>query len=116
MTTGSKTKMHQLGHALIHTPGDTKPELRKKIIDYVVAITLDQVNHSTRPDPGIIPLVDKINFAAYSIEDEDLAVLRQGGLSDDALYEIILSAAYGAGLARLQTLQFLFNEINGHET
>jgi hypothetical protein len=97
------------------TPGDTNPMLRKCIIDYVVSRTLDQVSHPNIPEEAVLILVDKITFASYSIEDEDLIMLRSLGWSDDAIYEIILSAAYGAGLARMQTLYSLLNETNENE-
>ena len=112
MTNRSKTSMNQLEHALVTTPGDTNPMLRKCIIDYVVAMTLNQVNNPILPDTSVLALVDKITFAAYSIEDDDVAMLRSCGWSDDAIYEIILSAAYGAGLARMQAFHSLLNEID----
>ena len=108
--------MYQLGHSLMMSPGDTNPMLRKCIIDYVVSRTLDHVHNPNLPDEIVLTLVDKITFASYSIEDEDVAMLRSHGWSDDAIYEIILSAAYGAGLARMQTLYSLLNETNGNAT
>ena len=108
-----KTRMFQIGTALLTTPGDTNKVQREHIIDYVVSKTLGL---EERPesfeilDRDIISLVDKITFAAYSIEDEDLAMLGTLGMSDDAIYEIILSAAYGAGLARMQLLYSLLHE------
>ncbi len=115
MANQSKTSMHQISHALLTTPGDTNPALRNHIIDYVVSKTLDHDNTNSL-DQNVIALVDKVTFAAYSIEDEDLAMLRSCGWSDDGIYEIILSAAYGAGLARMQTLYSLLNKTHGNET
>jgi len=37
-------------------------------------------------------------------------MLRSCGWSDDAFYEIVLTAAYAAGLARMQMLYSLLND------
>ena len=116
MTNRSKTSMHQISHALLTTLGDTNPVLRKNIIDYVMSKTLGKDRNLDFLDPSVITLVDKVAFAAYSIEDEDVVMLRSSGWSDDAIYEIILSAAYGAGLARMQTINILLNKNLNYET
>ena len=102
MVNQSRARMYKIGNALLTAPGDTNPELRKHIIDYVVYKTLGLGENPEPLDREVIILVDKVTFASYSIEDEDLVILQSSGWSDDALYEIILTAAYGAGLARMQ--------------
>lgn len=113
MDNQSKTLMYQIGNALLTTPGDTTPVLRQHIIDYVVCKTLGvgQNPESFKAlDEEVFTLVDKVTFASYSIEDEDLNILRSSGWSDDALYEIILTAAYGAGLARMHMFYSCLNK------
>jgi len=56
---------------------------------------------------GDIPtdLADSLNkmaLHAYKTTDEDIQALRQAGYSEDAIFEITLSTALGAGLARLE--------------
>jgi len=105
--------MYQLGNALLTTPGDTNHEQRGLIIDYVVSKTLGLGGNSESfiaLDRGILTLVDKVTIAAYSIDEEDMAMLRTSGWSDDAVYEIILTAAYAAGLARMQMFYSLLND------
>ena len=109
----SLIRMYQLGNALLTTPGDTNHEQRGLIIDYVVSKTLGLGGNSESfiaLDRGILTLVDKVTFAAYSIEDVDMNMLRASGWSDDAVYEIILTAAYAAGLARMQMFYSLLND------
>ena len=109
----SLTRMYQLGNALLTTRGDTNHEQRGLIIDYVVSKTLGLGGNSESfiaLDRGILTLVDKVTFAAYSIDEEDMAMLRTSGWSDDAVYEIILTAAYAAGLARMQMFYSLLND------
>jgi len=110
MENQSKIHMYQIGNALLTTPGDTNPLLRQQIIDYVVFKTLGLGANPESFDLDVVTLVDKVTFASYSIEDEDLTLLRSRGWSDDALYEIILTAAYGAGMARMQMFYSCLNE------
>src|SRR2546429_3179918 len=48
------------------------------------------------------PYVEKVARHAYPVTDADVAALPDGGYSEDAIFEIPLSAALGAGMARLQ--------------
>ena len=45
--------------------------------------------------------VEKVARHAYQVTDEDITALRQAGYSEDQLFEVTVSAALGAGLARL---------------
>jgi len=45
---------------------------------------------------------DKVARHAYQVTDEDLAALQRAGTSDDALFEVTVSAALGAALGRLE--------------
>src|SRR5439155_17598388 len=46
--------------------------------------------------------VDKVARHAYQVTDEDLGALQRAGTSDDALFEVTVSAALGAALGRLE--------------
>jgi hypothetical protein len=46
--------------------------------------------------------VDKVARQAWKITDEDVAALRAAGFAEDAIFEITIAAAAGAGLARYQ--------------
>ena len=46
--------------------------------------------------------VEKVARHAYLVTYADVAALRDGGYSEDAIFEITLSAALGAGMARLE--------------
>ena len=50
---------------------------------------------------GLAPWVDKILLNAYKVLDRDVAALREVGHTDDALFDVVVAAAAGAGLARL---------------
>lgn len=46
------------------------------------------------------PLADKVARHAYRVTHEDVAAARAGGWSEDELFDLIVSTAVGAGLAR----------------
>jgi hypothetical protein len=52
-------------------------------------------------DGDLGTLVKKIRDDASAITDEDIATLTRAGHSDDALLEVIVCAAFGAGDLRL---------------
>lgn len=47
-------------------------------------------------------LTRKVALNAYKVTDGDIAALLRAGLSEEAIYEAIISAAMGAGYARLE--------------
>lgn len=53
--------------------------------------------------PAIVrPYVEKVARYAYKVTDEDIQALQQAGYSEDAIFEITVSAALGAGMGRLE--------------
>jgi len=48
-------------------------------------------------------IVDKVARHAHALRDEDIDEARRAGLSDDELFDLIVAAAAGAGLARRAT-------------
>ncbi len=50
----------------------------------------------------IVEYVRKVALCAYKTTDEDMARLKASGYSEDAIFEITLCAAMGAGLARME--------------
>ena len=46
--------------------------------------------------------VDKVARHAFKVTDADIEALRDSGYSEDAIFELTLSAALGAGIARLE--------------
>ena len=52
--------------------------------------------------PALAAYVDKVARHAYEVTDEDVGALQRAGNSDDALFELTVSAALGAALGRLE--------------
>ncbi len=53
--------------------------------------------------PEINSYVDKIALHAYRVTDADIEALRAAGYSEDVIFEMTVSAALGAGMARLKS-------------
>ena len=51
------------------------------------------------PEP-LRPFADKVARYAYRVTDGDVAALRDAGYDDDAIFELTVSVALGAGLRR----------------
>jgi hypothetical protein len=73
--------------ALLKSPAATSAELRQAIA-------------GGNPPPELKTLVQKIRSRAYTVTDQDLDALR-GRYTEDQLFEIIVSAAFGAANERL---------------
>ena len=53
------------------------------------------------PEP-VGAFVEKVALHAYRVTDGDVEALRSAGHSEDAVFELVVSAALGAGCGRLE--------------
>ncbi len=89
--------------AVLTTSGDTEPSVRR-----IIAAWSARLGGRSTPQVDAIPPVlasylKKVALHAYKTTDEDIEGLRKAGYSEDAIFEITLSAALGAGMARLES-------------
>jgi alkylhydroperoxidase family enzyme len=82
--------------ALIKAPGDLPPDVRRAIA-------------FGTPPADLAELVQKIRSNARSVTDADVDALR-ARYSEDALFEIIVSAAFGAAHERLMAARRVLEE------
>jgi hypothetical protein len=92
--------------AVLESPGVTDPALRRAIFARAAELS-GGATAEARAGAGEIPeglrqYVDTVALHAYRITDEDLQELRRAGWSEDAIFEVSVAAAVGAGLARLE--------------
>jgi hypothetical protein len=52
--------------------------------------------------PELADFVDKVIRQAWQVTDEDIERLQRAGYSEDAIFELTLAAALGAGMGRLE--------------
>ncbi|HEY7684472.1 MAG TPA: hypothetical protein VH833_00070 [Gemmatimonadales bacterium] len=83
--------------AVLSTPGHTPSALRRA--------AMARAAKPGGPADGLpvqlAGYVDKVALHAYRVTDDDVAALRRVDSSEDAVFEITVSAAVGAALVRL---------------
>ena len=96
------TYAQHLIEAILTGSGDTEPSIRQA----VEALSAQPGGRpSSQADvipPELISYVKKVALHAYKTTDEDIEALLKAGYSEDAIFEITVSAALGAGMARLE--------------
>ena len=90
------TLVRTLTESVRGTPGDTPTELRRAVEARAAGDGRADV-----PD-ALHAYVDKVARNAYRVTDGDVEALKRAGYSEDAIFEITVAAAVGAGLARLE--------------
>jgi alkylhydroperoxidase family enzyme len=88
-------KTRRLADAVLNTPGHLSASVRH-------AIAARAAERADDVPAALAGYVDKVARYAYRVTPEDVAALRSAGLSEDAIFEATLSAALGAGMARLE--------------
>jgi hypothetical protein len=90
----------RLVDSLLATPGDTPSELRRAVLARAARLAGARAG-APAPSP-FAGYVDKVALHAYKVTDAEVTALQGAGNSDDALFEITVSAAVGAALGRLE--------------
>jgi hypothetical protein len=88
--------------AALTTPGDADPGLRRWAFERAVRAGGGPAGGEARSSPvegspGLQRFITEVARSAYRIADRDVEVLLASGYSEDALLELIVSAAVGAG-------------------
>lgn len=97
----------RLEKAVLDGRGETAPELRRAVAARTAELG-GRLGAAASPITGEqIPadlrgFVDTIGRHAYRVTDEDVEALLRAGYSEDVIFEISISAALGAGQARLE--------------
>jgi alkylhydroperoxidase family enzyme len=77
----------------LHAPGETKGDARRAAYDGSGS-----------------PLVEKVAAHAWKVTDEDIAAAKQAGLSEDALFELVVCAAVGQATRQLDAALAVLEE------
>jgi len=95
-------KIQTLVDSVLNSRGDSDPELRRAVEQRAAAHNGRLPEGGVQLPPELAGYVDKIARHAYKVTDEDIESLRDAGLSEDAIFELTLCAALGAGMVRLE--------------
>jgi len=102
MHTRYKIHSQHLVEGVLNSPGETDPALRRAIAEQSAQLSLRSPQPVEQVPPALIAYVKKVALYAYKTTEEDIEALRRAGYSEDAIFEISLSAALGAGMTRLE--------------
>jgi alkylhydroperoxidase family enzyme len=92
----------RLVDAILTTPGETDPTLRSAIEEQSALWSSSSPQQVEKVPQELITYIKKVALYAYKTTDEDIEALRRAGYDEDAIFEITLSAALGAGMTRLE--------------
>ncbi len=102
MYTRYETYTQHLADAVLDSPGETDPALRHAVQEQSARLSGRPSQLVGQIPPELVTYVKKVALHAYKITDEDIEALCRAGYSEDAIFELTLSAAFGAGMARLE--------------
>jgi alkylhydroperoxidase family enzyme len=94
--------MQRMVEAVLSGPGDTDPALRHAIEAWSAKLGGRSGAEVVEIPAELTGYVTKVALHAYKTLDEDIEALRNAGYSEDAIFEMTLSVAIGAGQARLE--------------
>jgi alkylhydroperoxidase family enzyme len=88
--------------AVLNSHGESNPAVRRAVEVRAAALGGRTDGHRGEIPAALTGYIDKVARHAYKTLDEDIQMLRRAGYSEDAIFEITVSAALGAGMARLE--------------
>ncbi len=97
MKTDFSKMVERLALQTLDGPGDVAATLRREVAEYAAA----PIPGNEQIPPVLLPYLTKVAMHSYRVTDADIAQLKAADYSEDELYELTVSAAFGAGLARL---------------
>jgi alkylhydroperoxidase family enzyme len=101
MNTRHAAYVQRMVDAVLSGPGDTDPALRRAIVASAAKLGGRLGSEEGEIPAELTAYVTKVALHAYKTLDADIEALRNAGYSEDAIFELTLSVAIGAGQARL---------------
>ncbi len=94
--------IERLRQSVLTSRGTTEGALRQAVEARAAVAGGRQGEASGSIPPELESFVDKVIHRAWQVTDEDVARLRSAGYSEDAIFELTVAAALGAGAGRLE--------------
>lgn len=91
-----------LAENVLDSPGQTTSEQRHAVEAKSAAAGGRAPQENELESAALERYVRKVALFAYRVTDEDVQALHEAGYNDDAIFELTVSAALGAGMARLE--------------
>lgn len=101
--------------AVLGQAGHSATTLRQTVMAYAAALSRSQEPEVTPPATWQ-PYITTVTKHAYRVIDSDVEQLKARGHSEDEIFELTISAALGAGLARLERGLTAIEQANGGQS
>ena len=92
--------IRRLRESVLTSDGVTSPEERQKIAGWSGHPEQGPASQQL-PEP-LATIITKVTLHAYKVTDEDIQTLRAAGYSEDAIFELVTSAAVGTAMRRYE--------------
>lgn len=102
METRYDTFAQTLIEGVLDTPGATSSTFRRAVKGQAAHFSGDTSRVPENVPVELQSYIRKVALHAYKVTDQDLEALRAAGYDEDAIFEITLSIALGAGMTRLE--------------
>ena len=99
--------------AALTADGACDPSVRRAAFSRAAELGGLDTGMPDRLPPELLPFVDMVSRHAYRTTDDDVAAVIAAGWSEDAVFELIVATAAGAGLARLDLGLVAIREASG---
>jgi hypothetical protein len=96
------TEVKHLLNAVLTGPGVIDTSAREAVEAFSAAQSDGTDVITEELSPILRTYLEKVVRHAYQVTDDDIQVLSQAGYSEEAIFEITVSAALGAGMGRLE--------------
>ena len=94
----------------LRSHGDAGTDLRSHVEARSAQLSGRKTEQAEILPPPLGEFVKKVALHAYKVTDEDIAGLKRAGYSEDAIFEITVCAAVGAGAARFEQAMRVLRE------
>jgi hypothetical protein len=94
--------VERLRQSVLTSRGTTEAALRQAVEARAAVAGGRKGEASGSIPPELEDFVDKVIRHAWQVTDEDIERLRRAGWSEDAIFELTIAAALGAGVGRLE--------------
>lgn len=94
-------RIRPLKAAILKARGDLDPDLRRAAFARAEAWARGTASEQRELPEPLAGFVDKVTRHAYKVWEGDIERLQEAGYSEDAIFEVIVATAVGAGLSRL---------------
>lgn len=102
--------INNLSAITLDGPAKTTAELRRSVAAYASELSMGKTADNSQIPGDFVPYLNKVSLYAYKVLDRNVDELKANDYSEDEIFELTISAALGAGLARLNHGLALLNE------